>query len=137
MQSMTNFAKNIEEENSDVNYTIKSTDRFFSGICFRKSPILHIHTNEDYEEALEVFEYMFDLAEDSENDPLNDLITIISRSIEEYESNQQELVKFEQEAQAMAPSISMLRTLMNQLPNGGCSPKRFIPSFLASAAKQA
>jgi HTH-type transcriptional regulator/antitoxin HigA len=70
---------------------------------------IHIHTNEDYEYALEFVEYLFDLAEDSENDLLNDLITIISRSIEEYESNQEELVKFEQEAQAMDPSISMLK----------------------------
>ncbi|MEN8216664.1 MAG: transcriptional regulator [Pseudomonadota bacterium] len=112
------------------------TDSFLA-FASQASPILHIHTNDDYESALEFVEYLFDLAEDYENDPLNDLITIISRSIEEYESNQEELVKFEQEAQAMDQSISMLRILMNQLPNGGCGPKRFIPSFLASAAKQA
>jgi predicted house-cleaning noncanonical NTP pyrophosphatase (MazG superfamily) len=104
----------------------------FKAFATLASPILHICTNDDYEEALKFVEYLFDLAEDSENDPLNDLITIISRSIEEYESNQEELVKFEQEAQAMEPNLSMLRTLMNQLPNGGCSPKRFIPSFLSS-----
>jgi HTH-type transcriptional regulator/antitoxin HigA len=109
----------------------------FRAFASQASSILHIHTNDDYEDALEFVKYLFDLAEDSENDPLNDLITIISRAIEEYESNQEELVKFEQEAQAMEPSISMLRTLMNQLPNKGCSPKRFTPSFLASTAKQA
>jgi antitoxin component HigA of HigAB toxin-antitoxin module len=107
----------------------------FRAFATLASPILHIHTSEDYEDALEFVEYLFDLAEDSEKDPLNNLITLISMSIEEYESNQEELVQFEQEAQAMEPSISMLRTLINQLPNGG--PKRFIPSFLASAAKQA
>ncbi|RKZ91803.1 MAG: hypothetical protein DRR19_06185 [Candidatus Parabeggiatoa sp. nov. 1] len=112
------------------------TDSFLA-FASQALPILHIHTNDDYEYALELVEYLFDLAEDSGNDPLNDLITIISRSIEEYESNQEELVKFEQEAQAMDPNISMLRTLLNQLPNRGCSPKRFIPSFLASVANAA
>jgi predicted house-cleaning noncanonical NTP pyrophosphatase (MazG superfamily) len=106
----------------------------FRAFASQASP--HTHPYKCYEDALEFVEYLFDLAEDSENDPLNDLITIISKSIEEYESNQEELVKFEQEAQAMDPSISMLRTLMNQLPKG-CGPKRFIPSFLASVAKQA
>lgn len=115
--------------------TIQALTDSFLAFASQASPILHIHTNDDYEDALELVEYLFDLAEDSENDPLNDLITILSRSIEEYESNQEELVKFEQEAQTMDPSISMLRTLMNQLPNRGCSPKRFIPSFLASVAK--
>jgi len=122
-----------------VRKTIQSkalTDSF-RAFASQASPILHIHTREDYEEALEFIEYLFDLAEDSEKDPLNDLITLISMSIEEYESNQEELVKFEQEAQAMEPNISMLRTLMNRLPNGGCSPKHFIPSFLANVAKQA
>jgi len=104
----------------------------FRAFAEQALPILHIHTDDDYEDALEFIEYLFDLAEDSENDPLNDLITIISISIEEYESNQEELVKFEQEAQAMDPSISMLRTLMNQLPNRNCGSKHFIPSFLAS-----
>ncbi len=96
------------------------------------SPILHIQTNADYEEALAFIEYLFDLAEDSENDPLNDLITLISKAIEAYESNQDELVQFEQEAQAIDPNISMLRTLMNQLPDESYGQKRFIPSFLAS-----
>ncbi len=101
----------------------------FRAFALQASSILHIQTNDDYEEALEFVEYLFDLAEDSETDPLNDLITLISKSIEAYESNQEELVKFEQEAQAMDPNLSMLRTLMNQLQNRGCGPKRFIPSF--------
>ena len=84
------------------------TDSFLA-FASQALPVLHIHTNEDYESALELVEYLFDLAEDSENDPLNDLMTIISKSIEEYESNQEELVKFEQEAQAMEPNISMLK----------------------------
>ena len=104
----------------------------FQAFATLASPILHIQTNDDYEDALAFIEYLFDLAEDSKNDPLNDLITLISKSIEEYESNQEELVKFEQEAQAMDPSISMLRILMNQLRHEGYGPKRFIPSFLAS-----
>ncbi|KHD08732.1 hypothetical protein PN36_31290 [Candidatus Thiomargarita nelsonii] len=105
----------------------------FRVFASQAKPILHIHTNSDYEDALEFIEYLFDIAEDSHNDPLNDLITIISNSIEEYESNQEELVKFEQEAQTMDPNISMLRTLLNQLPNAGYGQKRFIPSFLANA----
>jgi HTH-type transcriptional regulator / antitoxin HigA len=110
----------------------KALTESFRVFAEQASPILHIKSNEDYEEALAFIEYLFDLAEDSNNDPLNDLITLISKAIEEYESNQEELIKFEQEAQAMDPSISMLRTLMNQLPHEGYSQKRFVPSFLAS-----
>jgi len=62
----------------------------FRAFATLASPILHIHTSEDYEDALEFVEYLFDLAEDSEKDPLNNLITLISMSIEEYESNQEE-----------------------------------------------
>jgi len=98
----------------------------FRVFASQAKPILHIHTNDDYEDALKFIEYLFDLAEDSFDYPLNDLITIISMSIEEYESNQEELVKFEQEAQTMDASSSMLRTLLNQLPNAGCGKKRLV-----------
>jgi len=87
---------------------------YFLAFASQASQILHIRTNEDYEDALELIEYLFDLAEDSENDPLNDLITIISKSIEEYESDQEELVNFELKAETMNPNMSMLRTIMTQ-----------------------
>ena len=45
------------------------TDSFLA-FASQASQILHIHTNDDYENALELIEYLFDLADDSENDPL-------------------------------------------------------------------
>ena len=52
------------------------------------SNILNIKTEHDYEEALEVIEHLFLQAKDTVDDPLNDLIDIISRAIEKYESSQ-------------------------------------------------
>ncbi len=78
------------------------------------SHILHIQTEKDYEYALNLVEYLIGGAEDSEKDPINDLITIISNSIREYESKQDNIVKFDEFSEKMEPGISMLRHLIDQ-----------------------
>ena len=89
------------------------TDSFLD-FASQASNILHIKTQSDYEYSLELIESLFDCAKDSKDDPLNDLILIISRSIEEYESKQQDLIQFEKEAKDINPGVSMLRTLIDQ-----------------------
>lgn len=86
----------------------------FLGFAHEASNILHIKTKADYEEALEVIEHLFNEATDTIDDPLNDLIDIISKSIERYESCQEEVINFEKEADDISQEVSVLRVLMNQ-----------------------
>ena len=78
------------------------------------SNILHIKSEQDYEDALTTIEYLFKQAKDKPDDPLNNLIDILSRSIEEYESKQNDIIAFDKEAKKMDQEISMLRLLMDQ-----------------------
>lgn len=78
------------------------------------SNILNIKTEHDYEEALEVIEHLFLQAKDTVDDPLNDLIDIISRAIERYELSQDDITNFNKEADNINQEISVLRVLMDQ-----------------------
>jgi HTH-type transcriptional regulator/antitoxin HigA len=89
------------------------TDSFL-GFASEACNILHIKTEKDYKEALETVEYLFAEATDEENDPLNDLIDIISRAIEKYELNQENIASFHNEANNIKQEISVLRVLMDQ-----------------------
>jgi len=64
----------------------ESLINYFLGFAQQAGNILHIKTNQDYEEALEMVEYFFNQATDSVGDPLNSLIEMVSKSIERYES---------------------------------------------------
>ena len=86
----------------------------FLGFASEASNILHIKTERDYQEALDVVEHLFSEAKDTADDPLNDLIDIISRAIEKYELTQQNIIAFEKEASGIAQEISVLRILMEQ-----------------------
>ncbi len=92
----------------------KSLTDSFLDFASQASNILNLKTQSDYEYSLELIEFLCDRANDSEDDPLNDLIEIISRSIEEYESKQDDLIQFEKEAKGIDPGISALRTLIDQ-----------------------
>lgn len=76
--------------------------------------MLLVDKNASYEEALEIIEHLFAEAKDTPDDPLNDLIDIISRSIEKYESTQEDIVNFENEANNISQEISLLRILIDQ-----------------------
>ena len=99
--------------------TIKSENLTNSFLRFahNASNILHIKSAEAYEEALEIIEHLFDEANDTIDDPLNDLIDIISKSIEKYESCQEDIVNFDNEANNINQEISVLRVLMEQHTN--------------------
>lgn len=89
------------------------TDSFLK-FATQASHVLHIQTEEDYEYALILVEYLIDVAEDTESDPRNDLIAIVANSIKEYESKQDSIVKFDELSVSMDQGVSMLRHLMVQ-----------------------
>ncbi len=86
----------------------------FLGFAHKASNILHIKSEEAYGEALEIIEHLFDEANDTIDDPLNDLIDFISKSIERYELCQENIVNFDNEANNINQEISVLRVLMEQ-----------------------
>ena len=86
----------------------------FLDFASEASNILHIKTKKNYQEALEIMEYLFATAKDTKNDPLNELIEIISRSIEKYEAGREDIVVFDKVANNTSQEISVLRVLMTQ-----------------------
>jgi HTH-type transcriptional regulator/antitoxin HigA len=86
----------------------------FLGFAHEASNILHIKTKEDYEKALEIIEHLFNESKDDIDDPLNDLIDIISKSIERYESRQEDIINFDRKAGDINQEVSILRVLMEQ-----------------------
>ncbi len=86
----------------------------FLGFASEASNILHIKTEKDYQDALATIEHLFSEANDTTNDPLNDLIEIISRAIEKYELGQEEIVSFDQQANSKSQEISVIKVLMSQ-----------------------
>ena len=73
-----------------------------------------IHTEADYEGALETLEYILESATDTKDDPLNPLIELISHAIEQYEAEDDELVAFVEEAESVPTDVALLRALMQQ-----------------------
>jgi len=88
--------------------------RSFLGFASEASNLLHIKTEQDYNDALETIEHLFEEANDEVDDPLNDLIDLISRAIEKYESSQENIVSFNKEASETDQEVSVLRVLIAQ-----------------------
>lgn len=88
--------------------------RSFLGFASEASNLLHIKTEQDYNDALETIEHLFDEAKDEIDDPLNDLIDLISRAIEKYELDQEAIVSFHKEADGIDQEVSVLRVLIDQ-----------------------
>ncbi len=86
----------------------------FLGFASEASNILHIKTEQDHQDALETIEHLFSKAKDTLDDPLNDLIDIISRAVEKYESTQKDIITFDKEVNNASQEISVLRVLMDQ-----------------------
>lgn len=86
----------------------------FLSFASEASRILHIKSEKDYNDALEEIEYLFSKVDDSPDDPLHDLIGLISKAIEKYESNQEEIICFDKAANDINQESSVLRVLMNQ-----------------------
>ena len=77
-------------------------------------PYLHIRNESDYEGALQALEALLEKASDTLEDPLNPLIELLSQAIASYEAQDEELVAFLDEADAIPADIALLRALMQQ-----------------------
>lgn len=77
-------------------------------------PLINIETEEQYEATLETLEQVLESASDTLDDPMNPLIDMLSHAIERYESQDEELVAFIEEAESLPADIALLRTLMSQ-----------------------
>ncbi|MDX1456626.1 MAG: hypothetical protein R3276_03500 [Marinobacter sp.] len=77
-------------------------------------PLINIEGDEQYEAALETLEQVLESASDTVDDPLNPLIDMLSHAIERYESQDEELAAFIEEADGIPVDVALLRTLMKQ-----------------------
>lgn len=78
------------------------------------APHLNIVDEKHHQETLQALEKLLEKAEDSPHDPLNIIIEMLSRAVEQYENRDQELVSFDESAMCHPQELVMLRTLMNQ-----------------------
>ena len=89
------------------------TDSFLE-FAHDASSILHIKSDKDYKKALEIVEYLFDLVDDKIDEPLNDLIEMLSKSIEKYELKLKDVRLFDNEVNNIKQEISIIKVLMEQ-----------------------
>ena len=75
---------------------------------------VNLTNDDDYNQALLALEEILEAADDTENDPLNPLIELLSQAIESYESQDDVLMAFMDEADTIPTDIALLRTLMHQ-----------------------
>jgi len=85
----------------------------FKSFSAQADPLLHIHDKESYELALTTMSFLFDKASDSEDDPTNDLITLLARAIERYELKQRDIRAYDIKASALDDGVSTLKLLMD------------------------
>jgi HTH-type transcriptional regulator/antitoxin HigA len=78
------------------------------------TPFCYIADAKHYEMTLELIESLFEDADDSPFDPLNAVISMLSRAIAEYELRDREAIAFENQASAIPSGLAMLRLLMDQ-----------------------
>ncbi len=77
-------------------------------------PYLHIKDASHYDETLEVIAELLEEADDS----INVIIDLLSRSIEAYENENNELADFESRVMDQPSDLSLLRLLMDQYKLG-------------------
>ena len=75
---------------------------------------LLINNEKDYEETLTTIERLMEQVGESTNNPLNPIIDMLCRAVEEYENNQAELSEYEANISAQPDDVSLLRLLMDQ-----------------------
>lgn len=77
-------------------------------------PYLHIANEEDYQEALDLLENLFESATDSEDDPMNPLVDLLASAVERYELTDDGTRLFLEEADKMPKDVALLHTLIDQ-----------------------
>lgn len=85
----------------------------FTDFSAQADPLLHIHGAKDYQYALVMVEFLFDKASDSEDDPINDLITLLAGSIGRYEAKQRDIRQYDAKASESDDGVSTLKLLMD------------------------
>ena len=85
-----------------------------SHFAYIAAPYCQISDAVHYERALELVESLLEEAQDTADDPLNDVIDMLSRAIEVYEGKNSELAAFEKRAMDHPGDLAMLRLLMDQ-----------------------
>ena len=94
--------------------TAKQIEASFLEFFEKTQRALEIKTEDDYQFALDLLEYVMNKAEDREGEPRLHLINLLFDTIEEYESNLESTQLFDKEIEAMDPHASMLRVLIDQ-----------------------
>ncbi|MBW2187226.1 MAG: helix-turn-helix domain-containing protein [Deltaproteobacteria bacterium] len=89
------------------------TDSFLT-FAQKASNLMHIKNKRDYKEAQKFIEHLLEEAEDTRDDPLNKFIDLISKSIQEYEEDDERLSSFMKEINETDPSVSTLRLIIDQ-----------------------
>jgi len=77
-----------------MNLAVKEVTESFKGFAKASNRLLHIQTEDDYTEALELIEHLLLTLDESGHDPLSDLIDIISKSVEVYENRRPDVQEF-------------------------------------------
>lgn len=77
-------------------------------------PFVNLANEKDYGAALDALEKVLESASDTQDDPLNPLIDMLSHAIEKYESQDKDLMMFVSESERLPADIALLRTLMKQ-----------------------
>ncbi|MCU7846642.1 MAG: transcriptional regulator [Candidatus Thiodiazotropha sp. (ex Lucinoma kastoroae)] len=73
-----------------------------------------ITNEEDHAKALDALEKILESASDTWDDPLNPLIDMLSHSIDVYESQNDALSDFVNDAQGLPVDVALIRILMSQ-----------------------
>lgn len=100
----------------------------FSHFSQAANRFIHIRNKRDYRKTLDLIEELMSEAEDSKSDPLNDLIKMLADAVEGYESKQDNIMQFHNEAEAVDPGVSTLRLLMDQYSLGAAGLREEIGS---------
>ena len=82
------------------------------------APFCHITDARHYRMSLELIESLLEDAEDSSDDPLNAVISVLTDAIEDYEGRDSELLEFEKRAVDGPSELAVLRLLMDQYELG-------------------
>tara|TARA_B100000768_G_scaffold149732_1_gene144169 strand:+ start:574 stop:978 length:405 start_codon:yes stop_codon:yes gene_type:complete len=77
------------------------------------APYTMIGNEEQYEATLNELEMAFEASSDTENDPLNPLINMLSHAIEEYEMKDDDLTSFIKKATNIPIDVALIKALMN------------------------
>lgn len=77
-------------------------------------PYVHIVNEEDYQKTMDLLENLLESFSDTEDNPINPLIELLSMAVERYESDDKQIKTFIKEADSYPNNIALLRTLMGQ-----------------------